>query len=139
MTQRERTGEIGLAPDGAIIEALTRNAIASLPQPFTDYLTDIVVRVEEFAENEILRDLGIDDPWDLTGLYQGRPLSEQSIWASGDMPPQITLFRMPLLNEWIETGVKLEDLVTHVLIHEVGHHFGLSDADMEAIEAAAGQ
>lgn len=129
---------IGPAPDGETIEKLATDAIRSLPAPFADHLADIVVRVEEFADDDILRDMGIEDPWELTGLYQGRPLSEQSIWSTGDMPPMISLFRMPLLNEWIETGVTLEDLVVHVLVHEVGHHFGLSDADMEALENAAG-
>ncbi len=129
--------KFGLAPDREAIEKLTAEAIANLPDPFADHLTDIVVRVEEFADDEILREMGIEDPWDLTGLYQGRPLSEQSIWSTGDMPPMISLFRMPLLNEWICSEVTLEELVVHVLVHEVGHHFGLSDADMEAIEAMA--
>ncbi|MGE4429461.1 MAG: metallopeptidase family protein [Sphingobium sp.] len=128
--------KIGLAPDRAVIEKLATDAIDSLPPPFADHLADILVRVEDFADDEILRDMGIEDPWELTGLYQGHPLSEQSIWSAGEMPPVISLYRMPLLNEWIETGVTLEDLVVHVLIHEVGHHFGLSDADMEAIEQA---
>jgi predicted Zn-dependent protease with MMP-like domain len=93
-----------------------------------------VFRVEEFADDETLQAMGIENPWELTGLYHGRPLSEQSIWSAGDLPPMISLFRCPLLNEWVETGVTLEELVTHVIVHEVGHHFGLSDAEMEAIE-----
>lgn len=128
--------KIGLAPDRETIEKLATDAIESLPSPFAEHLADIIVRVEDFAEDEILREMGIEDPWELTGLYQGRPMSEQSIWSTGDMPPMISLFRMPLLNEWIECGVTLEDLVVHVLVHEVGHHFGLSDDDMEAIENA---
>ena len=95
---------------------------------------DAVIRVEEFADVETLRAVGLDDPWNLTGLYQGHPLSEQSIWSSGGLPPIISLFRSPLLNELIRTGVALEDLVTHVTVHEVGHHFGLSDDQMQAIE-----
>lgn len=129
---------IGFAPGREAIEKLATDAIRNLPSPFADHLGDIVVRVEEFADDEILQDMGIEDPWDLTGLYQGRPLSEQSVWSTGDMPPIISLFRMPLLNEWIESEVTLEELVVHVLVHEVGHHFGLSDADMEALENAAG-
>ena len=92
------------------------------------------IRVEEFADSGTLRAVGLNDPWELTGLYQGRPLSEQSIWSTGDLPSIISLFRRPLLNEWRETGVALEDLVTHVIVHEVGHHFGLSDDQMHAIE-----
>lgn len=125
---------IGFAPDGETIERLAKQAIQTLPLPFAEHLADVVVRVEDFADDDTLRDMGIADPWDLTGLYQGRPLSEQSIWSTADMPPMIFLFRMPLLAEWIECDVTLEDLVVHVLVHEVGHHFGLSDADMEAIE-----
>ena len=77
---------------------------------------DSVIRVEEFADVETLRAVGLDDPWNLTGLYQGHPLSEQSIWSSGGLPPIISLFRSPLLNEWIRTGVALEDLVTQVTV-----------------------
>lgn len=124
-------------PDTAAFEQLARKAMAALPSPFREHLDGIVVRIEEFADRETLDALGIDDPWDLTGLYHGRPLDEQSIWISGEMPPVISLFRQPLLDEWRETGVGLEALVTHVVIHEVGHHFGLSDEDMEAIENAA--
>ena len=101
---------------------------------FRDHLGDVVIRVEEFADAETLSVLGLSNPWHLTGLYHGRPLSEQSIWSSGDLPPIISLFRRPLLNEWIETGVELEELVTHVIVHEAGHHFGLSDDQMRAIE-----
>lgn len=121
-------------PDSALFERLARDALASLPQPFRDHLGDIVIRVEEFADRETLDALGLADAWELTGLYHGRPLSEQSVWATGDMPPVITLYRAPLLREWRATGVGLEDLITHVVVHEVGHHFGLSDADMHRIE-----
>lgn len=121
-------------PDATTFERLAREAVRRLPQMFRDHLADVVVRVEDFADDEALRAVGLDNPWELTGLYQGRPLSEQSIWSSGDLPPVISLFRRPLLQEWRETGVELEDLVTHVIVHEVGHHFGLSDEEMEAIE-----
>jgi predicted Zn-dependent protease with MMP-like domain len=122
------------SPDAAVFERLARAALDRLPQPFREHLGDIVIRVEEFADQETLEEMGIDDPWELTGLYHGRPLSEQSVWQSGDMPPMITLYRAPLLEEMRETGVTLEDLVTHVVVHEVGHHFGLSDDDMHRIE-----
>lgn len=122
------------APDAAALEVLTRDAIDRMPAAFREHLEGVVLRVEEFADDRVLADLGIDDAWGLTGLYEGRPLTEQSIWASGDMPPTIWLFRRPLLDEWIETGVALDDLVMHVIVHEVGHHFGFSDDDMEAIE-----
>ena len=120
------------------IEAMAHKAFARIPSPFADHLRDIVVRVEDFADAETLGALGIDDRWGLSGLYHGRPMEEQSIWSSGDLPPVITLYRMPLLGEWRATGVDLEDLVAHVVIHEVGHHFGLSDEDMAAIERDGG-
>jgi predicted Zn-dependent protease with MMP-like domain len=122
------------SPDAATFERLAREALDRLPDPFRDHLADIVIRVEEFADDETLDAMEIDDAWELTGLYHGRPLSEQSVWATGDMPPTITLYRQPLLGEWRETGVELADLVNHVVVHEVGHHFGLSDDDMHRIE-----
>ena len=121
-------------PDAAAIERLAHKAIQQLPQVFRDYLPDVVFRVEEFADAEALQSVGLSNPWQLIGLYHGRPLSEQSIWASGDMPSIISLFRRPLLNEWARTGASLEEVVTHVIVHEVGHHFGLSDDQMQAIE-----
>ncbi len=109
-----------------------------LPEAFRQHLGGVVLRIEEFAEDEVLDQLGIEDPFELTGLYSGRPMGEQSSMLSGELPPMIHLYRRPLLDEWVETGVSLEALITHVIVHEVGHHFGLSDADMHAIEDAAG-
>lgn len=121
-------------PDVDTFDRLARAAIQRLPALFRDHLDGVIVRIEEFADAETLAALGIDDAWDLTGLYHGRPLGEQSIWNSGELPPVISLYRRPLIAEWQDTGVELEDLVTHVIVHEVGHHFGLSDEEMEAIE-----
>ena len=127
-----------LAPDAAEIERLADEALKRLPEAFRVHLEDVVLRIEEFAEEEVLEQLGIEDPFELTGLYTGRPLGEQSSMLSGELPAMIHLFRRPLLDEWVETGVSLEALITHVIVHEVGHHFGLSDEDMHAIEDAAG-
>lgn len=127
-----------LAPDAAAIERLADAAIARLPATFRRHLDGVVLRVEEFAEEEVLAELGIEDPFDLSGLYSGRPIGERSSTLSGELPAMIHLYRRPLLDEWAETGVSLEELVTHVLVHEVGHHFGFSDAAMHAIEDAAG-
>ena len=121
-------------PGTATFERLAREAFDRLPDPFREHLRGIVVRVEEFADDETLDRMGIDDAWDLTGLYHGRPIGERSVWESGDMPPTITLYRQPLLAEWCETGVDLADLINHVVVHEVGHHFGLSDDDIHRIE-----
>lgn len=127
-----------LAPDAAAIERLADAAIAALPEHFRRHLANVVLRVEEFADDEVLAELGIEDPFDLTGLYTGRSMREESSWASGELPPRVHLYRRPLLDEWADTGVSLEALITHVIVHEVGHHFGFSDAEMHAIEEAAG-
>ena len=126
------------APDAAEIERLAEAAIARLPERFRHHLANVVLRVEDYAEEEVLESLGIEDAFELTGLYSGRSLDKQDSWASGELPPMIHLYRRPLLDEWAETGVSLEALITHVIVHEVGHHFGFSDAQMHAIEEQAG-
>ncbi len=128
-----------LAPDAAAIERLAEEAIARMPQAFRRHLEGVVLRVDDFAEDEVLEQLGIEDPFELTGLYTGRPIGEQSSMLSGELPAMIHLYRRPLLDEWVETGVSLEDLITHVIVHEAGHHFGFSDEAMHAIEQAGGE
>ena len=128
----------GTAPDAAAIEALARAAMVRLPGAFRRYLGDVVLRVEDFADDETLDALGIEDPFELSGLYRGRPVGEKSVGDSGALPDMIFLYRRALLDEWVESGETLEALVSHVLVHEVGHHFGLSDDDMHALEQAAG-
>lgn len=124
------------APDAAQIEALARAALDRLPETFRRHLGDVVLRVEEFADDEVLDALGVEDPFDLSGLYSGRPVGEKSVSDSGALPDMIHLYRRPILDEWAEGGETLEHLVAHIVIHEVGHHFGLSDADMHALERA---
>jgi predicted Zn-dependent protease with MMP-like domain len=126
------------APDAAQIEALADRAMAALPEQFRALLGGVVVRVEDFADEDVLAELGIEDPFDLTGLYTGRPVGQQEQMQPGELMPIIHLYRRPLLDEWADTGVALEALITHVIVHEVGHHFGFSDEDMHAIEDAAG-
>jgi predicted Zn-dependent protease with MMP-like domain len=126
------------APDAAEIERLAEAAIARMPAHFRRHLEGVVLRVDDFAEDEVLAQFGLDDPFELSGLYSGRPIGERSSTLSGELPAMIHLYRRPLLDEWAETGVSLEALVTHVIVHEAGHHFGFSDADMHAIEEAAG-
>ncbi|WKL57805.1 metallopeptidase family protein [Asticcacaulis sp. ZE23SCel15] len=125
--------KFGSAPSLDDIELMARAALDKLPEPFAGYLKDVILIVEDFAPDDLLADMGIDDPFELTGLYSGRPAETEAM--TGDLPAMIHLFRRPILEEWIETGVDLNHLVSHVLIHEAGHHFGLSDDDMEWLEA----
>ena len=129
------TRTIGLAPSADEIEALARAALARLPAQFAEHLGDVVLLVEEFADEELLAEMGIEDPFELTGVYEGTPLHLRSIADSGRLPDRIRLFRAPMLDEWIARGDEtLEHFVAHVLVHEVGHHFGLSDETMHALE-----
>ena len=124
----------GPPPSADEIEAIARAALAALPAEFRDSLGDVVLSIEEFADAETLKAMGIDEPFDLSGLYEGVPLTERSVEQSGTLPERIRLFRRPILDEWTDGEETLEHLVAHVLIHEVGHHFGFSDADMHALE-----
>ena len=127
------------APTAEEIETIARAAIARLPDQFRAHLGNVVFQVQDFAEDDLLAEMGIPSEWELSGVYEGIPLSERSIEHSGTMPDRIRLFRLPILLEWAELGDEtLEHLVTHVTIHEIGHHFGLSDDDMHALEDAAG-
>ena len=133
------TRSFGLAPSPAEIEAMARAAFARLPQEFAAHLGDVLVQVQDFAEDELLAEMEIESPYDLTGVYEGLPLTERSVEHSGTMPDRIRLFRVPILLEWAERGDEtLEHLVAHVLVHEIGHHFGLSDEDMHALEDMVG-
>lgn len=124
-------------PSADEIEAIARRALGALPTPFAESLGDVVLLVEEFADDATLDAMGIDDPFDLSGLYEGVPLPERSVSQSGTLPETIRLFRRPILDEWAGGRDTLEHLVAHVLIHEVGHHFGLSDGDIHALEESA--
>ena len=123
------------APSLADIEALAKQAWTRLPAEFRALCRDIVFRIEDFAPDEVLDELDVESPFDLMGLYKGVSLDKRSGGEHLTEPDMITLFRRPILDFWADTDEALGHLVTHVLIHEIGHHFGLSDADMEAIEA----
>src|SRR5918993_3649614 len=127
------TRTFGTPPSADEIEALARAALARLPAQFAAHLDDMVLLVEDFADEALLAELGLEGPFELTGVYEGTPLHEKSIEHSGRMPDRIRLFRAPILDEWVARGNEtLEHLVAHVLVHEVGHHFGLSDEAMHA-------
>jgi len=130
---------LGPPPSADEIEAIARATLRALPEQFAQSLGDIVLLVEEFADEATLEAMEIEDPFGLTGIYEGVPLTERSVTQSGTLPEQIRLFRRPILDEWAGGDDTLEHLVTHVLVHEVGHHFGLSDEDMHALEDRADQ
>lgn len=115
---------------------MARRALDALPEPFAAHLRDIVLLIEEFADDATLDAMGIDEPFDLSGIYEGIPITDRSVDHSGTLPDRIRLFRRPILDEWAGGEDSLEHLVAHVLVHEVGHHFGLSDEDMHALEEA---
>ena len=127
------------APSLEEIEALGLAAFAGLPTEFRALCEGVILRVEDFPDEETLADLGLESEFDLLGLFRGRGLAHApATLETGVHPNMVWLYRRPLLDYWAEHEETLGDLVTHVLVHEIGHHFGLSDEDMERIEAAAG-
>ncbi len=123
------------APDAAELEAMARAAMAMLPVEFAGHAGDVAIRVQEFASEEMLDELQIDDAFELTGLYDGVPLTEKSVSDQPLGPDIIWLFRRPILDEWVSRGdVGLGDLIGHVLTHELAHHFGWSDEDIARID-----
>ena len=136
MTERSLVGLS--APSLNDIERLAAEAFEGLPAKFRDLCGVIVFRVEDFPTDDILDDLKAETPFDILGLFQGVGLAQDvAVAETGRMPNLVFLYRRPILDYWAEHGETLGSIVTHVLVHEIGHHFGLSDRDMEAIEAAA--
>lgn len=123
-----------LPPSLDDIGRLAQEAWAAMPESFRKLAGDVVIRIEDMADDELLDELGIDDPFELTGLYQGVDLTQRSIMDPAPQAPLVFLFRRAILDEWIERGdVDLADLVAHVLVHEIGHHFGISDEQIDEI------
>lgn len=126
--------EWGLAPTLDDMAAMARAALDSLDEPFRTHARAVAIKVEDFADDETLDAMKIENPYELTGLYSGVALTLETPSAPSNMPPMVWLYRMPILDEWAATGdVTLEELVAHVVIHELGHHFGWSDDDMDVI------
>ncbi len=116
------------------LDRMAREAWAALPSSFRDLAGDVLIRVEDFADEEVLADVGIDDPFELTGLYSGVDLTQRSIMDPSPAQPMVFLYRRAILEEWIDHGdIDLPHLVAHVHVHEIGHHFGLSDAFMHEL------
>ena len=126
----------GTAPAVGDIEEIAAEAFETIPEVLRARADNVRIRVEEFPSEEVTREMALETPFDLLGLYHGVPFGDQSVSDVRDDIEMIFLYRRPLLDYWVETGERLEDVVRHVLIHEIGHHFGFSDADMERIEAA---
>ena len=125
------------APTLEEFEAIANAAFQKLPAAFRDMTKDVLIRVEDFPTDEVLDSLGIESEFGLLGLYHGIDLTRQSVLDVSPLPEMIFLYRRPILDYWAEHDDRLGDIITHVLVHEIGHHFGLSDADMERIEAQA--
>ena len=128
----------GLAPSLDDLAALAEAAFAALPADFREMTGDVIFRVDDFAAKDVLDELGIEDAFELTGLYQGVDIGRRTLFDPSPQPSMIFLYRRPILDEWVDRGdVTLAELVSHVLVHEIGHHFGLSDDDIDNIEARA--
>jgi predicted Zn-dependent protease with MMP-like domain len=132
MTPAERLS--GRIPTPSDIEAIARRTLDNLPSPFRESLDDVVLLVEPVADAETARSVGLRHPMQLSGLYQGVSLNHRSVQQSGTLPERITLYSRPIISEWQSTRFSLEQLVSHIVIHEVGHHFGFSDDEMHALE-----
>jgi len=125
------------APSLAEFEAIADAAYRRLPGRFRALTGELLIRVEDFPTDEVLDSLGIESPFDLLGLYSGVDLARKSVMDIASLPDMVFLYRRPILDYWAEHQETLGQIVTHVLVHEIGHHFGLSDADMEHIESEA--
>ena len=124
----------GLPPGLDDIAAMAERALKSIPPPFAEHLQDVLIAVEDQADDATLHELGIDSAWELSGLYRGVPLTQRSVLDVVQEPDRIFVYQHAILLEWIETGEDLYRLVRNVVVHEVAHHFGFSDADIAALE-----
>ena len=118
------------------MEEIAARAFETIPETLRKHVTDVRIVVEEFPSAEVMREMALESPFDLLGLYEGVPIGDRSVSDVRQDIDMIFLYRRPLLNYWVENNERLEDVVRHVLIHEIGHHFGFSDDDMEHIEEA---
>ena len=125
------------APSLAAFESIADAAYRRLPERFRALTGDLLIRIEDFPTDEVLDAMGIESPFDLLGLYSGVDLARKSVMDVSSLPDMVFLYRRPILDYWAEHEETLGHIVTHVLVHEIGHHFGLSDADMEHIESEA--
>lgn len=127
------------APSLDDMEIMARQAFAQIPAELARHVEGVAIRVDDFPDAETEREMELESPFDLLGLYHGVALGDKSISDAPQDVDRIHLYRRPILDYWCESDEDLQHLIRHVLIHEIGHHFGFSDEDMEAIEAAADQ
>jgi predicted Zn-dependent protease with MMP-like domain len=127
----------GAPPSLADLEAMAREAMNAIPQALRRFVSDVVVRVEDFPDEDTMEEMDLETEFDLLGLYRGVDLRRRSILEQPEALDMIYLYRRPILDYWCETGDDLMRVVRHVLVHEIGHHFGLSDEDMDRIEMGA--
>lgn len=125
------------APTLSAFESLAIEAYGHLPEEFRALTKDLIIEIADFPTDDVFEDMALETPFDLLGLFEGRGISERFTMETGEMVNRITLYRRPILDYWAENEETLGDIITHVLIHEIGHHFGLSDDDMERIEESA--
>jgi len=125
------------APSREAFEAIAADAFQSIPAELRAHVRNVVIQIEEFPDEETEAEMGLESPFDLLGLYRGVALPQQSLMDLPQGPELIYLYRRPILDYWCESGEDLTHLIRHVLIHEIGHHFGFSDDDMDALEAQA--
>ncbi|WP_137157300.1 metallopeptidase family protein [Rhizobium sp. FKL33] len=124
------------APSLEAIEQLAREAYGQLPDDFRALCQDLIIQISDFPTDDIFEDMALETPFDLLGLFEGRGVTERFSVENGELPNRVTLYRRPILDYWAENEETLGDIISHVLIHEIGHHFGLSDEDIEEIEAS---
>jgi predicted Zn-dependent protease with MMP-like domain len=130
-------GSPTVAPSLGDIEALAYDALATIPDELRRHVSNVVIQVEDFPDDEIAAEMELESPFDLLGLYSGVSLDRKSVTDGSALPDMVFLYRRPILDYWCESGETLPHIVRHVLIHEIGHHFGFSDADMDRIEQEA--
>lgn len=130
----KRPPSFSLPPSNDDIADMAERALAAIPARLAAHVRGVGIAVEDMADDETLEALGLESGWELTGLYQGTPLPQRSVSDLTRQPDLIFLYREPILLEWIESGEDLYHLVRSVLVHEIAHHFGFSDTDIEAIE-----
>lgn len=125
-----------MAPSLSEMESIARTCFAHLPPKFRGLCGDVIIQIVDFPDDQLSEDMGLETPFELLVLFEGRGIGERFSFETGEMPNCITLFRRAILDYWSENEETLGDIINHVLIHEIGHHFGLSDEDMEKVEDA---